>query len=234
MEKKIVVVFSGGQDSTTCLMEAINQVGVENVHPISFEYGQKHIIEMECADAICADLGLVRKVVNLDSFGQLVTSALTQDGDVATDHAYKEDLPASFVPNRNATFLTLAHAYAQEVGASELHTGVCQTDYSGYPDCRMEFVQAIQDALNIGYQTTIGISTPLMYLTKAETFQMAQDGGYLDTIVQKTHTCYNGDHETLHDWGYGCGECPACTLRKEGWLEFIGEATQTKTVQTGE
>lgn len=219
---KCVVVFSGGQDSTTILGMAVKLFGAENVHAISFEYGQKHLVEMECAENICSKLGVSRQVVNIDAFGQLVTSALTEDGDTTQPHQYKEGLPASFVPNRNAMFLTLAHAYAQELGATEVWTGVCQTDYSGYPDCRQDFILSLQCALNIGYQTNITFVTPLMFLTKAETFALAQTHDCLELVVENSHTCYDGDRTTKHEWGYGCGKCPACELRAKGYAEFIG------------
>lgn len=218
---KAIVVFSGGQDSTTCLGAAIQEHGAGNVSCISFRYGQKHAIELECAKIIAEKLGVELNVVNVDALGQLVTSALTEDGDTTQPHAYKEGLPASFVPNRNAMFLTLAHAYAQEKGATELWTGVCQTDYSGYPDCREVFIKALETALNTGYETNIEIRTPLMFLTKEETFILAEQNDVLDLVIEHSHTCYNGDHTTKHAWGYGCGECPACELRKKGYEEYV-------------
>lgn len=213
-----VVVFSGGQDSVTCLGVALAQHNL--VHCISFVYGQKHEVELECARKICNDLGVSLKIVDLSFLGQMVTSALTSDGDVNQPHEYKEGLPASFVPNRNALFLTTAHAYAQEVGAETIYTGVCQTDYSGYPDCRDQFIRMLEVALNNGYQCNIGIITPLMYLTKAQTFGLAEAYGFLERVVNDSHTCYNGNREIKHNWGYGCGECPACGLRQKGWEEY--------------
>lgn len=216
--KTALVVLSGGQDSVTCLGVAWN-LGY-NVHCISFKYGQKHEVELECAQKICNDFSIPLRIVDLSFLGQLVTSALTGDGDVNQPHELKTDLPASFVPNRNALFLTVAHAYAQEIGADVIYTGVCQTDYSGYPDCRDLFIKSFQCALNLGYDTGIEIVTPLMYLTKAQTFALAQGCGVLDVVIEDTHTCYNGDREHRHPWGYGCGECNACELRAKGWKEF--------------
>lgn len=220
--KTALVVLSGGQDSVTCLGVAMAENDL--VHCISFKYGQKHEVELECARKVCNEFGISLKVVDLGFLSEMVTSALTSDGDVNQPHEYKPGLPASFVPNRNALFLTVAHAYAQEVGATTIYTGVCQTDYSGYPDCRDQFIQALQFTLNQGAEAEIKIETPLMYLTKAETFQLADDCGVLDTIIEDTHTCYNGDRDYLHDWGYGCTFCSACKLRKKGWEEFTDAA----------
>jgi 7-cyano-7-deazaguanine synthase len=217
---KAVVVFSGGQDSTTCLGLAIHEFGADRVACISFNYGQKHAIELECAQAICDKWGVSLKNVNVDMLAGMVTSALTSNGDTTQPHAYKKDLPASFVPNRNALFLVLAHAYAQELGADLIYTGVCETDYSGYPDCRQQFITSLQESLNIGYETDIIVLTPLMSLNKAETFALADKVNFLPTVIEMSHTCYDGDHTTRHDWGYGCGTCPSCLLRAKGFIEF--------------
>jgi 7-cyano-7-deazaguanine synthase len=192
------------------------------VEAICFDYGQKHRIEIESATRACAELDVPLRVVEVAALRGLVTSALTGVGEVGLPHAYKPGLPSSFVPARNALFLTLAHAYAQELGAGTLVTGVCETDYSGYPDCRHNFVQALALALNIGYETDIDIRTPLMWLDKASTFELANRLGpqALDLVVNVSHTCYNGDHSTEHEWGFGCGQCPACVLRAEGYSKF--------------
>lgn len=215
---KALVVLSGGQDSVTCLGYALKKFTA--VEAISFIYGQKHVIELECAKRVCAKHNVPHKIVDLSFIGQVVTSALTSNGDVSKAHAYKPGLPASFVPNRNALFLTVAHAHAQEIKADAIVTGVCQTDYSGYPDCRDEFIHALAVALNIGYQTNIAIETPLMWLNKAETFEMAEACGFLEDVLENSHTCYNGDHTTRNEWGYGCGNCPACELRKRGFEQY--------------
>lgn len=218
--KKALVVFSGGQDSTTCLGWARQEF--EEAVAVTFHYGQKHAVEVEAAKRICERLGVPHHLVDLSFLPDLVESALTSGGNVSQQHPLKPGLPASFVPNRNALFFTLAHALAQKIGAEVLVTGVCETDFSGYPDCRQEFVDAIEAALNVGSQSDIQIATPLMYLDKAETFMLAEDCGVLDVVLEESHTCYNGDREHRHEWGYGCGTCPACLLRKRGWEEYQG------------
>jgi 7-cyano-7-deazaguanine synthase len=217
-KEKAVVIFSGGQDSTTCLYWAISKFGKENVETITFNYGQKHSIELEQSNKICLNEGIKQTVIDISFLDTLVESALTSNGDV--NKLNNKGLPSSFVPNRNQLFITLAHSYAQKIGAEHLITGVCQTDYSGYPDCRQEFIELIQEASNYGSQATILIHTPLMYLTKAQTWKLAQDLGCLEKVIIDSHTCYNGDREHLHEWGYGCGECPACKLREKGFNEF--------------
>jgi 7-cyano-7-deazaguanine synthase len=218
-----VVVLSGGQDSVTCL--GIAREHHETVIAVSFRYGQKHATELAQAALLCERHGIEHIVVALDFLGELVTSALTTpDGDTTQPHAYKPGLPASFVPNRNALFLTVAHAIAQEKKACYVYTGVCQTDYSGYPDCREGFISALEEALNTGYETDIRIITPIMHLTKAETFGLADELGILDEVIEDSHTCYNGDREHRHDWGYGCGECPACVVRARGYAEYLAGA----------
>jgi 7-cyano-7-deazaguanine synthase len=221
MVHRAVVVFSGGQDSTTVLGHVL-KAGFE-AHAISFLYGQRHAVELECAKAICARHGVSHKVVDLSFFGKMVTSATTGNGEVqefGVPHPRMADVPSSFVPNRNALFLTLAHAYAQEVGADTVWTGVCETDYSGYPDCRNLFIKSLEAALNTGYLTNIKIMTPLMYITKAETFKMADEDGFLGEVLHGSHTCYEGDHSTPNEWGFGCGKCPSCKLRAEGWAKY--------------
>lgn len=213
-----VVVFSGGQDSTTCLGWALNRFA--RVQAITFSYGQKHEVEVGIAAAICESLEIPHHVVDLAFLPALSESALTSDGDVNEQHRLKPGLPASFVPNRNALFFTLAHAWAQKLGAEAIVTGVCQTDYSGYPDCRAVFVEEIEKALNTGSESRIVILAPLMDIDKAETWALAKEEGILNIVIEASHTCYNGDREHRHDWGYGCGACPACRLRAKGWLEY--------------
>lgn len=213
-----VVVLSGGQDSVTCLGYALKCF--ETVYAIGFRYGQKHAIEMEQAKLIAAKYNVPFEVFDIPTLAELRDSALVTGGDVNVAHHRDKSLPASFVPNRNAMFLTISHAYAQRVEAQALITGVCQTDYSGYPDCREVFIHHLQDTLNIGYNTNISIITPLMFLTKAQTFKLAEDCGILETVIKDSHTCYNGDRSAIHEWGAGCGECPACKLRAAGYLEY--------------
>ena len=214
---KAVVIFSGGQDSTICLHWALQRH--ETVHAITFTYGQRHNIELGCAVEICNKINIHHEIIDIPFMRQLSQSALLHDGDISEKN--EKDLPASFVPNRNQLFITLAHAYAQKVKAQFLVTGVCQTDYSGYPDCREQFIDAIEHATNLGSDERIKIETPLMHLSKAQTFKMAEELGVLTEVITDSHTCYEGDRTNLHDWGYGCGKCPACELRRKGFEEYI-------------
>jgi 7-cyano-7-deazaguanine synthase len=226
---RAVICLSGGQDSTTILGKALHD-GFE-CFAIGFDYGQRHKIELEQAAKIAAALNVPYQVLDIKSFGKLVTSALARpEGTFGVPHERMASVPSSFVPNRNAVILTLAHAYAQEVGAEVVFGGMCETDYSGYPDCREVFINSLENALNIGYLTKIKFITPLMHLNKAATFRMAAEVGVLDLVLDESHTCYNGVRNTpldgdattvglskRHEWGHGCGECPACELRSNGW-----------------
>jgi 7-cyano-7-deazaguanine synthase len=222
--EKALVVLSGGQDSVTCLGLALRDY--EAVEAISFIYGQRHgTPEMECASYLTKRYNVPHKIVHMDFVKDLVTSALVGDGEVGLPHHYKPGLPSSFVPGRNAFFMVAAHAHAQEIKAGVIITGVCETDYSGYPDCRRTFISAMEEALNIGYETEIVILTPLMFIDKAATFALAAKANFLHEVIAHSHTCYNGvhDEEHSHDWGYGCGTCPACLLRKKGYEEFLAQ-----------
>jgi len=222
MSSSALVVFSGGQDSTTCLAWAKNRY--DHVETITFDYHQKHSIKIKQAKKIAKILNVSNYVVNIDIFAQLGDSALlnvNKDQDINASHHAKPNLPTSFVPNRNAMFLTIAHAYAQKQGLEHIITGINQTDYSGYPDCREPFVKSLEQSLNMGSESNIEFKYPLIALTKAETFTLAEEEGILDIIIDESHTCYNGDRSAKHDWGYGCGECPACKLRQEGWLAYL-------------
>ncbi|MGM0472230.1 MAG: 7-cyano-7-deazaguanine synthase QueC [Bacillota bacterium] len=215
---KALVIFSGGQDSTTCLGWAENRF--DQVIAVSFKYGQKHEVELEQAEKIVKRLGIEHHIIDISFFGDLVDSALTHnEGDVNQQHERVKELPASFVPNRNGLFITLAHSLAQKIGVETLVTGVCQVDYSGYPDCRQEFIDSIEETLNLGSQAEIEIATPLMNLTKAEAFKLAQEEDVLDLVLELSHTCYNGVAK-MNEWGRGCDDCPACQLRKQGYYEF--------------
>jgi len=216
---KALLIFSGGQDSTTLLGYALQTY--ESVEAITFDYGQKHSIETQQAKKICEMFNVKQHLIDITFFKSIVDSALTSDGDVNQSHPRLTHLPASYVPNRNAMFNTIAHALAQKIGAEVLISGVCETDYSGYPDCRLQFVQAIQHALELGSETKIRIETPLMFKTKSQTFEMAEDYGFLDIVIEYSHTCYNGNRIKRNVWGYGCGECPACIIRKKGFEEFV-------------
>lgn len=220
IQKKALVVLSGGQDSVTCLGYALAMF--KEVAAISFHYNQRHAVELGCAKKLCAKYDVPHKLVDMGTMlSSLVTSALTGEGKVGQPHVYKPGLPSSFVPGRNALFLTLAHAHAQEIKAEAIITGVCETDYSGYPDCRDGFIRVMSLALNTGYQTPgLAILTPLMHLTKGMTFALADELGWLSEVIENSHTCYEGDHTTRHEWGYGCGVCPACQLRAKGWEDY--------------
>ena len=223
-DKTAVVIFSGGQDSTTCLGLALKHF--KTVHCIIFEYGQKHHIETNQAQLICLKTRTPYVICKIPALAMLADSALTGAGDINDKHHRNTDLPASYVPNRNALFVTTAHAFAQKVGADTIITGVCQTDYSGYPDCREKFIVSLQDTLNLGYETNIKILTPLMHLTKAATFALAEKVGVLDLVLDYSHTCYLGERGVRHDWGFGCGQCPACEIRKKGWSDYMQKLTE--------
>jgi 7-cyano-7-deazaguanine synthase len=217
MKQTAVVIFSGGQDSTTCLYWAIKQFGEGNVEAITFSYGQKHSIEVEMSKEICELEKVKQTIIDISFLNELVESALTSNGDVNKKN--DKGLPASFVPNRNQLFITLAHAYAQKIGAENLVTGVCQTDYSGYPDCRDEFITLLEMTTNKGSDSHLRIHTPLMWLDKKETWLLAEELNCLEQVVKLSHTCYNGNRTYLQSWGYGCNDCPACELRKKGYIE---------------
>ena len=219
MKKRALVIFSGGQDSTTCLGYAMKHF--DYVEAITFNYGQKHSIEIECAKKICEKYNIKQFTIDISFLNTIVDSALTSNGDVNQQHPRLKNLPASYVPNRNALFITLSHAYAQKIGAEILITGTCETDFSGYPDCRRVFIDSIEKSLNLGSETDLKIETPLMLKDKAQTFKLAEEVGVLEDVIELSHTCYNGNHESKHEWGYGCGECPACLLRKKGYEEFL-------------
>ncbi|MEH0370429.1 7-cyano-7-deazaguanine synthase QueC [Vibrio mimicus] len=212
--KKAVVVFSGGQDSTTCLVQALKEF--DEVHAITFDYGQRHKLEIEVAQKLAKQLGVAaHKVMDVGLLNELAISSLTRD-DIPVSHELRANgLPNSFVPGRNILFLTLAGIYAYQIGAVTVITGVCETDFSGYPDCRNDFVQAMNQALTKGMDMSLTIRTPLMWLNKAETWALADQLGALDLVRHQTLTCYNGLI------GDGCGECPACHLRKAGLNDYL-------------
>ncbi|MGC9402067.1 7-cyano-7-deazaguanine synthase QueC [Vibrio genomosp. F10] len=212
--KKAVVVFSGGQDSTTCLVKALQEF--DEVHAITFDYGQRHRLEIDIAQDLAKELGATaHKVMDVTLLNELAISSLTRD-DIPVSHELQDNgLPNSFVPGRNILFLTLAGIYAYQIGADTVITGVCETDFSGYPDCRDEFVKSMNTALVLGMDRTFEISTPLMWLNKAETWAMADRYDALELVRNKTLTCYNGVI------GDGCGDCPSCDLRKSGLDEYL-------------
>ncbi|MDP5254943.1 MULTISPECIES: 7-cyano-7-deazaguanine synthase QueC [unclassified Vibrio] len=212
--KKAVVVFSGGQDSTTCLVQAFKDF--DEVHAITFDYGQRHKLEIEIAQKLGQQLGVAaHKIMDVGLLNELAVSSLTRESIPVSNELQQNGLPNSFVPGRNILFLTLAGIYAYQVGADTLITGVCETDFSGYPDCRHEFIQSIERSLVLGMDKPLQIQTPLMWLNKAETWALADSLGALDLIKENTLTCYNGKI------GAGCGECPACLLRQQGLDDYL-------------
>ncbi|MCQ8781169.1 7-cyano-7-deazaguanine synthase QueC [Mangrovibrevibacter kandeliae] len=226
-----LVLFSGGQDSTTCLAWALQRF--DRVETLGFDYGQRHRVELQARQVV---LGRLREefpawsarlgedtLLDLSVLGQVSATALTQDVAIAMQ---ANGLPNTFVPGRNLLFLTFAATLAYRRGLKHLVTGVCETDFSGYPDCRDDTMKALQATLNLGMETRLVIDTPLMWIDKAETWRMAEQLGgaaLVDLIREATHTCYLGDRAHRHDWGYGCGACPACALRAEGYRRFAAE-----------
>lgn len=227
-----LVLLSGGQDSATCLAWALERFG--RVETIGFDYGQRHRVELDVRPGI---LDAMRSrfpewagrlgddhMLDLGVLGQVSDTALTRDVEIAMQD---NGLPNTFVPGRNLVFVTFAAALAYRRGLRHLVAGVCETDYSGYPDCRDDTMKAMQLALNLGMETRFVLHTPLMWIDKAETWRLAESLGgeaLVDLIRDQTHSCYRGDRSQSHDWGHGCGECPACALRAEGWRRFRAAA----------
>ncbi len=234
MEGSAVVLFSGGQDSTVCLAWALQRFA--RVETIGFDYGQRHHAELAVRPRIRERMAALRPdwaarlgedhVVKLDALAAMSETALTRD--VAIEIA-DTGLPTTFVPGRNLVFFVFAGALAYRRGARHLVAGMCETDYSGYPDCRDDTVKAMQLALTLGMDRRLTIHTPLMWLDKAATFALAQEIGgdrFVKLLVEDTHTCYLGDRSRRHVWGYGCGECPACRLRADGYAKWEANAHQ--------
>ena len=233
MHTTALVLFSGGQDSSTCLAHALERY--ERVETVGFDYGQRHSVEMQARTVVLAQmrerfpnwtpfLGQDH-VLSLDVLRQIGGSSLTEDTAIALQ---ADGLPNTFVPGRNLLFLTLAGALAYRRGLQVLVTGVCETDFSGYPDCRDDTMKAMQVALNLGLAQRLRIETPLMWIDKTATWQLAETLGgaaLVDLILEETHTCYEGERGQRHGWGYGCGQCPACTLRARGWAGYRGQET---------
>ncbi|MFM2112512.1 MAG: hypothetical protein RLZZ271_1172 [Pseudomonadota bacterium] len=232
VSRRALVLFSGGQDSAVCLAHALTHH--DHVETVGFDYGQRHRIELEVRQRTLQEirqqfphwaskLGEDR-VLDVNILGQISETSLTRDMSFAFEQS---GLPNTFVPGRNLLFLTLAAALAYRRGLGVLVTGVCETDYSGYPDCRNNTMQAMQQALSLGLDTALEIETPLMWIDKAQTWALAEKLGgqtLVDLIIEHTHTCYMGDREHRHAWGYGCGQCPACQLRAQGWEGYVGSA----------
>ena len=229
---KSVLLFSGGQDSTVCLAWSLQKFN--EVVTIGFDYGQSHAVELECRGNVLAIMNPDGEdhVLQLPILNELSETALTSDMEIKM---LENGLPSTFVPGRNIMFLTVAAMLAYRRGIPNLVAGVCETDYSGYPDCRDQFIKCMVTSLSAGMDTSINIHTPLMFIDKAETWQLAHDIGgreLVDLIIEETHTCYLGDRGNRHDWGYGCGTCPACELRQRGyetWMSCPRAHVQTET-----
>lgn len=224
MKDKAVVVFSGGQDSTTCLFWALKKF--DEVIAVTFDYGQRNKKEIECAKAIADELDIEHHVLDMGLLNQLAPNALTRE-DIKIEMGENGALPSTFVEGRNMIFLTFAGVLAKVKGAKHIVTGVCETDFSGYPDCRDIFIKSLNVTLNLAMDYTFVLHTPLMWINKAQTWEMADQLGKLDYIKEKTLTCYNGI------MGDGCGECPACHLRQRGLNEYLESKKEKKMQYTG-
>jgi 7-cyano-7-deazaguanine synthase len=233
MKHKALVLFSGGQDSATCLAWALERY--PHVETIGFHYGQRHAVELECRTVVLDRLraefpAWVERLgrdhmLDLALLGQISDTALTQEQELSFKAS---GLPSTFVPGRNLLFFTFASAIAYRRGLTTLVGGMCETDYSGYPDCRDNTLKALQVSMSLGLDAPMVVETPLMWLTKEQTWRLAEQlggGALVELIRTDTHTCYLGDHTQLHRWGYGCGHCPACELRRTGYEAF----TQTES-----
>ncbi|HYG87936.1 MAG TPA: 7-cyano-7-deazaguanine synthase QueC [Azospirillum sp.] len=225
---RALILFSGGQDSTVCLAWALDRF--EDVETIGFDYGQRHVVELACRGAVRDRLRTENPawaprlggdhMVDLKGLSAISETALTRDAEIRMS---ADGLPNTFVPGRNLIFLAYAAAVAYRRGLTHIVGGMCETDYSGYPDCRDDTIKAMQLALNLGMDRRFVLHTPLMWLDKAETWGLADRLGgdaLVRLIVEETHTCYLGDRTHRHNWGYGCGACPACELRAAGWARF--------------
>lgn len=214
-DRKALVILSGGQDSTTCLYWAIKNFGKKNVSAIGFDYGQRHKAELLCADEICKKEEIPYEIIKTPIINELSANSLTRD-DIPVDAQKPSDAPPNtFVEGRNLLFISYAAIYAKTHDITDLVTGVCETDFSGYPDCRDVFIKSLNVTLNLAMDYGFVIHTPLMWLDKAQTWQMADELGVVDIIYNKTLTCYNGV------LGEGCGNCPACHLRRRGYESYM-------------
>jgi 7-cyano-7-deazaguanine synthase len=227
-----LVLFSGGQDSTVCLAWALDRY--DRVETVGFKYGQRHIVELAQREGIrskLSNLGDAGRrlgpdtVLELQALQSISDTALTRETEITFAAT---GLPTTFVPGRNLLFLTYAAALAYRRGIATLVGGMCETDFSGYPDCRNATILALAQALSLGLDTPVTIETPLMFIDKAGTWELASKLGgskLIDLIVEDTHTCYLGDRSHRHPWGYGCGKCPACELRAKGWTTWQAQTT---------
>lgn len=227
-----LVLFSGGQDSATCLAWALERY--DRVETLGFDYGQRHRVELDCRASVRDGLAALKSIwaerlgpdhlLNLAVLGEVSETALTRE----TELTMAEDgLPNTFVPGRNILFLTFAATLAYRRGLRVIVGGMCETDYSGYPDCRDDTIKALQVALNLGMDRRFILETPLMWIDKAQTWKLAQDLGgeaLIELIRKETHSCYLGERKTLHPWGFGCRTCPACQLRAQGYEKFVAQS----------
>ncbi len=231
-----LVLFSGGQDSATCLAWALTRFS--RVETIGFSYGQRHAIELDSRARLIDGMIALRPewkaklgehhTLDIPTLGHISETALTRDTAIEMND---DGLPNTFVPGRNLVFLTFAAALAYRRGITHIVGGMCETDYSGYPDCRDDTIKALNVALNLGMARPFELHTPLMWLDKAETWALAEKlggKGLVDLIVEHSHTCYLGERGARHDWGYGCGECPACSLRAKGWAAYAAQSVPNK------
>jgi 7-cyano-7-deazaguanine synthase len=224
-----LVLFSGGQDSATCLAWALERFA--RVETLGFDYGQRHRVELECRGALRAGMAArwggrlgEDHTLPLAALGALSDTALTREAEI---RLREDGLPNTFVPGRNILFLTFAAALAERRGLRHLVAGMCETDYSGYPDCRDDTIKALQVTLNLGMARRFVIHTPLMWRDKAETWRLAErlgGAGLVELIRVESHSCYLGERAVLHPWGHGCGHCPACELRARGWEGYEAPA----------
>ncbi|NNC36354.1 MAG: 7-cyano-7-deazaguanine synthase QueC [Acidimicrobiales bacterium] len=226
---KALVLFSGGQDSATCLAWALSRF--DHVETVGFDYEQRHMVEMQCRMDVLAHIKAEfpqwapkmgkDHIIDIPALGGISETSLTRDIDIDDTG---DGLPNTFVPGRNLIFLNFAAAVAYNRGITQLVAGMCEADFSGYPDCRKETLDAAMKAINLGMDADYSLSTPLMHLSKAGAWKLAEDLGgkaLVDLIVQKSHTCYTGERGDLHAWGHGCGACPACELRANGWANYV-------------
>jgi 7-cyano-7-deazaguanine synthase len=227
-ERGALVLFSGGQDSTVCLASALDRYA--HVETMGFDYSQRHHIELECRQRVRSEIGrhfpdwALRlgpdHVIDITSFGAIGETALTSNAEI---EMLASGLPSTFVPGRNLVFFVYAAALGYRRRLTTLVGGMCETDYSGYPDCRDATLRALEQAITLGTEVPFTIETPLMWRTKAQTWELAQQlggDGLVDLIIEETHSCYKGERGVRHDWGYGCGACPACELRAKGFAEW--------------
>ena len=229
-QESALVLFSGGQDSATCLAWALDRFG--KVETIGFDYGQRHRVELDCRVALRDGMMAIwpgglgaDHMLDLSILGQISDTALTREAEIALG---ADGLPTTFVPGRNLLFFNLAAALGYRRGIRHLVGGMCETDYSGYPDCRDDTLKALQVALGLGLDRRIVIHAPLMWIDKAETWALSERLGgerLVELIRAESHSCYRGERSTDHEWGRGCGDCPACALRARGWGEYRETAT---------